>query len=169
MEEKGRKKRRKKEKKNFHSSFPLSSGFFSYTLSSPLRKSHIIHSSSLLRRCLVLPCLALRRCISCSVFYFLCTGKNDEISPHYLLGKFWGNGHIPIISQRGNGSFRFPSIFHRNLPISLKFPPKNYGEILIFFAVMASLCNNLSFKQRCFKQCHDQSPLGPSMNRQLKN
>ena len=40
-----------------------------------------------------------------------------------------------MISQGGDGNFRFSSIFHRNLSISLKFPPKNYGEILIFFAV----------------------------------
>ena len=42
-----------------------------------------------------------------------------------------------MISQGGDGNFRFSSIFHRNLSISLKFPPKNYGEILIFFAVKA--------------------------------
>ena len=44
---------------------------------------------------------------------------------------------FPIISQKGNGNFRFPSIFHRNLSNSLKFPPKNYGEMLIFFAVIS--------------------------------
>ena len=57
---------------------------------------------------------------------------------HHVI--YWGNfaetDTFPIISQRGDGNFRFPSIFHRNLPISLKFPPKNYGEILIFFAVV---------------------------------
>ena len=39
-----------------------------------------------------------------------------------------------MISQGGNGNFRFPSIFDRNLSISLKFLPNNYGEIMIFFA-----------------------------------
>ena len=36
------------------------------------------------------------------------TAKNDEISPHILLGKFWGTESFPIISHRGNGNFRFP-------------------------------------------------------------
>ena len=44
--------------------------------------------------------------------------------------------HFQKISQRRNRNSRFPSIFHRNLPISLKFPPKNYGEILTFFVVI---------------------------------
>ena len=56
---------------------------------------------------------------------------------HHII--YWGNfgetDAFPIISQRGNGNFHFPSIFHRNLSISLKFPPKNYGDILTFFAV----------------------------------
>ena len=51
----------------------------------------------------------------------------------------WGNfgetDSFPIISQRGNGNFRFPLISHRNWSIFLNFPSKNYGEILIFFAV----------------------------------
>ena len=37
----------------------------------------------------------------------------------------------------GNGNFHFPSISHGNLSISLKFPPKNYGEILVFSDVGA--------------------------------
>ena len=52
----------------------------------------------------------------------------------FCWGNFGETDSIPIISQRGNGNFRFPSISHRNLSISLKFPSKNYGEILVFFA-----------------------------------
>ena len=39
------------------------------------------------------------------------TAKNDEISPHYLLGKFWGNGHI---------SKKFPK-GEIEIPVSLQF------------------------------------------------
>ena len=60
---------------------------------------------------------------------------------HHIIcwGNFGETDTFPIISQGGNGNFRFPSIFHRNLSISLKFPPKNYGEILMFFAVLCKI------------------------------
>ena len=54
----------------------------------------------------------------------------------FCWGNFGETDSIPIISQRGNGNFRFPSISHRKLSISLKFLSKNYGEILVFFAVL---------------------------------
>ena len=52
-----------------------------------------------------------------------------------------------MISQGGDGNFRFSSIFHRNLSISLKFPPKNYGKILIFFAVKRYAFKDLAEKK----------------------
>ena len=70
---------------------------------------------------------------------YICTftAKNDEISPHFCWGYFGETESFPIISLRGNGNFRYPQISHRDLPISLKFPSKNYGEIFIFYAVIS--------------------------------
>ena len=82
--------------------------------------------SNMLLQCAALP----RSCI-------LILSLQKMMKFHHII--YWGNfgetDTFPIISQRGNGNFRFPSIFHRNLSISLEFPPKNYGEILTFFAV----------------------------------
>ena len=63
--------------------------------------------------------------------------RNDENSPHLWWENFGGTDIFSIIYQRRNGNFRFPSISDRNLSITLKFPSKNYGEILVFFAVVA--------------------------------
>ena len=66
--------------------------------------------------------------------------KSDEemMKFHHIFcwGNFGETDTFPIIYQRGNGNFRFPSISHRNLSISLKSPSKNYGGILVFFAGM---------------------------------
>ena len=53
---------------------------------------------------------------------------------HHIIcwGNFGDTDTFPITSKKGNGNFRLPSTFHRNLTISLKFPPKNYGEIFKF-------------------------------------
>ena len=37
---------------------------------------------------------------------FVTSANNDEISPNFLLGKFWGNGHISHNLE--NGNFHFP-------------------------------------------------------------
>ena len=58
--------------------------------------------------------------------------KCDEISPHFLLGKFWGNGHISHNFSKGKWKFPCPLNSQRNLSISLKFLSKNYREILYF-------------------------------------
>ena len=39
------------------------------------------------------------------------TAKNDEISPHFLLGKFWGNGLNSHNFQKGKWKFPFPFNF----------------------------------------------------------
>ena len=39
------------------------------------------------------------------------TAKNDEILPHYVLGKFWGNGHISHNFPKGKWKFPFPFNF----------------------------------------------------------
>ena len=67
--------------------------------------------------------------------------RNDEMSPQFFWGSFGETDTFPKIYQRGNGNFRFPSISQINLLISLKFLSKNYGEILVFFAVKLSLSN----------------------------
>ena len=39
------------------------------------------------------------------------TAKNDEISPHFLLGKFWGNGLNSHNFPKGKWKFPFPFNF----------------------------------------------------------
>ena len=40
------------------------------------------------------------------------TAKNDEISPHFLLGELWGNGLISRNFPKRKWNFPFPLNFH---------------------------------------------------------
>ena len=57
--------------------------------------------------------------------------KKDEVSPNFLSGKIWGNGHISHNFPKGKWKSPFPLNFPEQ-SISLKFSSKNYGEILVF-------------------------------------
>ena len=43
------------------------------------------------------------------------TAKKDEVSPNFLSGKFWGNGHISHNFPKGKWKFSFPLNFPEKL------------------------------------------------------
>ena len=68
--------------------------------------------------------------------------KNDEISPHFLLGKFWGNGHFSHMEISVSLKFAIETC-----PFPLNFHPRTMGK---FWYFCYDLClQNLPPKSYC--------------------
>ena len=72
-----------------------------------------------------------------------CTAKNDEISPHFLLGKFWRNGHIsPNFPKREMEISVSLQLTIETRPFPLNLHPRTMGNFWYFL-----LC------ARCYPRC----------------